>query len=102
MEPGVMEPGTVEPGTVEVRRVPVDDELLVDGELVVLRGQDVLVLSEVASGALDHLGSEVWTSLASLTDAVEARFGLPDEGAQAVFSLVSDLSDVGLVELRRG
>jgi len=92
----------MEPTTVEVRRVPVADELLVDGELVVLRGHEVLVLSEVASGALDHLGWDVWTSLTSLTDAVEERFGLPEEGADAVFSLVSDLSDAGLVELRTG
>lgn len=92
----------MERSTVEVRRVAVDDELLVDGELVVLRGQDVLVLSEVATGALDHLGSHDWTSLASLTDAVEARFGLPEEGAEAVFTLVSDLSEAGLVELRAG
>lgn len=83
-----------------VRRLPVADELLVEGELVVLSGQQVLVLSEVATGALDQLRADVWTTLEDLTASVESRFGLPDDGARAVFALVSELSDAGLVELR--
>lgn len=82
------------------RRLPVHDELLMDGELVLLRGQEVLVLSEVASGALTVMDTETWTGLDRLVDELEARFGLPAERDKAVFALLSELVDTGLAELQ--
>jgi hypothetical protein len=79
-----------------LKRLAVDDERLVDGELVVLTHGTVLVLSEVASAALHRLSTEVWTTLEALTAALASSVGLPPEGEAAVFSLVSTLVDAGL------
>ncbi|SFB87183.1 hypothetical protein SAMN04487968_102103 [Nocardioides terrae] len=83
-----------------VRR-PVTDELLIDGELVVLIDDQVLVLSEVASTALHGLVTDVWTSSEDLTACLEASVGLPEEGESAVFALVSSLESAGLVDVDR-
>ena len=80
-----------------VRRAPVDDELMIDGELVVLVDDQVLVLSEVASQALHGLVTTVWTSLETLTQQLASSVGLPEDGPRAVSSLVSALQEAGLV-----
>lgn len=80
-----------------VQRRPVDDELLIDGELVVLVDDTVLLLSEVASAALEHLVTGVWTSTDDLAAHLGATVGLPAEGESAVFSLVNALFEAGLV-----
>lgn len=85
----------------KLRRRPVEDELLIDGELVLLVDDSVLVLSEVASTALQGLVTEVWTSWADLCAHLDATVGLPPEGEQAVFSLVSALEDAQLVDVAR-
>ena len=72
-----------------IQRRPVDDELLVDGELVVLAHDRVLVLSAVASAALGHLSTSVWTTSDELAALLDASIGLPDEGERAMFALVS-------------
>jgi hypothetical protein len=82
---------------VRIKRLPVDDELLLDGELVVLTGQTVQVLSEIATIALDHLSTAVWTSMETLTARLETSVGLPPDGIAAVSSLVSALKDAGLI-----
>lgn len=84
-----------------VRRQPVDDELMVEGELVVLIDGQVLVLSEVASEALDNLVTDVWTSIEALSARLEASIGLPPEGESAVFSLVSALEEAGLIAVQQ-
>jgi len=86
---------------VKIKRLPVDDELLVGGELVVLTGQTVRVLSEVASIALDQLSRAGWTDMTTLTAALESAVGLPPEGSDAVSSLVRSLERAGLVTIER-
>ena len=81
----------------KVKRLPVDDELSIDGELVVLVDDKVLVLSEVASEALHRLVTAVWTTAEALTAHLEVSIGLPAEGHAAVLSLVSTLEQAGLV-----
>ena len=84
-----------------IQRLPVTDELMVDGELVVLRDDTVLVLSGVASLALDHLVTGVWTTSEALTARLRASVGLPQEGAAAVSGLVDELEDARLVAVER-
>jgi hypothetical protein len=86
---------------VRVRRTPVVDELVLDGELVVLVDDTVLVLSEVASTALQRLSTTVWTSLTDLTGHLDEAVGLPANGPAAVSALVSALSEAGLVSIER-
>lgn len=80
-----------------IRRLPVDDELMIEGELVVLREDEVLLLSEVASFALHHLDPDDWTTEEELSDLLMERFGLPPDQPEAVSWLVSALSDARLV-----
>jgi hypothetical protein len=84
-----------------IRRLPVADELMIDDELVVLVDDTVLVLSGVASTALDHLVTGVWTTSEALTAHLAASVGLPEGGASAVSSLVSELEDARLVTVER-
>lgn len=79
------------------RRRPFEDELVVDGELVVLLAGTVVVLSEVASAALDQLVTAHWTSVADLTRHLESTIGLPDDGDAAVRALLTALEHGGLV-----
>ncbi|GAB7002828.1 hypothetical protein JCM18899A_02990 [Nocardioides sp. AN3] len=80
-----------------IRRQPVADELMLDGELVLLLNGTVMVLSEVASAAVNRLSTEVWTSVEVLVDVLASSVGLPAEGEGAVFSLVRSLADAGVV-----
>jgi hypothetical protein len=80
-----------------LKRRPVDDELLLDGELVVLVDNRVLVLSQVASTALHALVTEVWTTSTDLAAHLERAIGLPDEPEVALSSLVRTLEDADLV-----
>jgi hypothetical protein len=79
------------------RRRPFDDELVIDGELVVLLDGTVVVLSEVASAALDQLVTDRWTSVEDLSRHLESTVGLPDDGDAAVGALLTTLADGGLV-----
>ena len=84
-----------------ITRTPVQDELLLDGELVVLVDDTVMVLSEVASAALVHLVTGVWTTFDALVGHLRAAVGLSEDGELAVFSLLSALEDAGLVAVDR-
>ena len=81
----------------KIQRTAVMDELLLDGELVVLVDDNVLVLSEVASAAIVYLVTGVWTTSDALAAHLDTAVGLPAEGPAAVFSLVSALKEAGLV-----
>lgn len=82
-----------------IQRRPVTDDLTIDGEMVVLVDDKVLVLSQVASTALNTLSTGVWTSLGALTATLEAAFGLPEDNPHAVTTLVSALDHAGLVRV---
>lgn len=82
-----------------IQRRPVVDELMLDGELVVLVDDHVLVLSEVASAALEYLVTGVWTSSDTIARHLETVVGLPEDADAAVFSLVGALHDAGLVRI---
>lgn len=84
-----------------IQRRPVQDELLLDGELVVLVDDTVMVLSEVASAALVHLVTGVWTSFDAFVGHLREAVGLSEDGELAVFSLLSALEDAGLVAVDR-
>lgn len=81
-----------------VRRIAVDDELLLGDELVLLVGQRVVLLSPLASYALGRLGED-WTDVADLGALLVEEYGDPgDEGA--LTDLVAALVDEGLAEVR--
>ena len=81
-----------------LRRLAVDDELLLDDELVVLVGQRVILLSPLASYALGRLGP-AWTDTESLRDQLVEVYGDPGT-PDAVADLVAALVDEGLVEVQ--
>jgi hypothetical protein len=84
-----------------IQRLPVADALMIGDELVVLVEDTVLVLSSVASTALDHLVTGVWTTTEALAAHLAASVGLPADGPSAVSSLVSELEDARLVTVER-
>lgn len=82
-----------------VRRVPVDDELLLDDELVLLTGQRVVLLSPLASYALGRLTTE-WTDAEDLAHVLVEAYGDPGDD-DALTGLLDALAAEGLVEVHR-
>jgi len=83
------------------RRLPVVDEYVDGDQMAVFVGGQVVVLSAVASATLLAV-SPKWTQLATITPVVVAIMGPPPEGSaeDAVAAVLSQLRDLGLVELR--
>ncbi len=82
-----------------VRRSEVPDEVLRDGESVVLLAGRVLHVSEL--GTLVRRLTPEWTELSTLTGALEAAVGAPEDGDTAghTETLLRELAGTGLVEL---
>lgn len=81
-----------------VRRVPADDELLLDDELVLLLGQRVVLLSPLASYALGVL-TPAWSEVADLRNRLVEEYGDPGDDS-ALTELLEALAAEGLVEVR--
>jgi len=79
-----------------LRRTPVVDEVLLDDELVVMVGLQVMLLSPLASRLLTLLGGEERT-LAEVADELAAEFGDPGDGGAAMTAQVEALVAGGLV-----
>lgn len=86
-------------GTVRVRRLPVVDEYVEDGESAVFVRESVVTLSHLPTALLAVVGEE-WTGLADLEEELLTRFGPPEEGsaAEAVRAVVATLVDHGILE----
>jgi hypothetical protein len=82
------------------RAISPRDKVTIDGQAVVMVGDRVTLLSEMATFALAQLGEVDWTSDVDLTATLVARYGAPEHVRDAVFSLVSALLAEGLVEVR--
>ena len=98
-EPGTTAQGEVTAGeTCMVRRAPVTDLLVVDGESLVLLDDQVLRLGPVATVVLQLLDDGPHTQ-AQLTAALEDEFGTPPEGSlrDAVEEQLSELATAGLI-----
>lgn len=83
-----------------VRRVPVDDEVVRDGESVVLLGRQVIRLSAIATTLLELC--DRWRDSDELTQELTDRFGEPPDGSDPAVmteSALHALADQGLVEL---
>ncbi len=74
-----------------------DDALARDGELLALVGSEVVLLSEVASALVQHVGEG--TSVASLVDRLVEEFGAPEDAdpIEVVSVLVGQLIDHGVL-----
>lgn len=86
----------------EVRRLVVVDEYVEDGRSAVLLDGRALTLSELPTLVLGLVG-DGWRDLDELARDVEEHAGAP-EGAtvrEALEGLLVDLSEHGLVEVRR-
>jgi hypothetical protein len=82
------------------RRVPVQDEVIRDGESVVLLGRQVIRLSAIGTTLLELTGD--WRGVEELTVELTDRFGQPPEGFDATAmteSALQALHEQGLVEL---
>ena len=82
------------------RRVPVQDEVVRDGESVVLLGRQALRLSAIGTTLLELTGD--WRDVAELTDDLTDRFGHPPTGHSATGmteAALQALQHQGLVEL---
>jgi hypothetical protein len=85
---------------VKVRRLPVVDRVVRDGESVVLVGREVIRLSALATHLLDRCAD--WTDLDDLTAALLAEFGNTPPGVEpraATEAAVTTLAEQGLVDL---
>ncbi|HSE09223.1 MAG TPA: hypothetical protein VLB29_11215 [Nocardioidaceae bacterium] len=83
----------------KVRRVPWVDEHVEGGESAVLVGDQVFVLSELATTILAAIG-ESTVELADVATVLGEAFGPPPEGSDLVAateSAVRELSDQGLL-----
>ena len=83
----------------KVRRLPVVDRVVREGESVVLLGREVIRLSALATHLLDRCAD--WTDLDDLTAALLAEFGDTPPGVDplaATEAAVSTLAEQGLVE----
>ncbi|MDN4490643.1 hypothetical protein QQX13_07340 [Demequina sp. SYSU T00068] len=76
-----------------------DDVLERDGQVLVLAGNDVTLLSPLASAAA--LACRQGISVARLTAVLEERFGVPDGGdsSSAVREVVAALQERGIVSI---
>jgi hypothetical protein len=82
------------------RRVPVRDEVVRDGESVVLLGRQVIRLSAIGTTLLELTGD--WRDVDDLARALTDRFGHPPEGHSAsamTEAALQSLQEQGLVEL---
>ena len=82
------------------RRVPVQDEVIRDGESVVLLGRQVIRLSAIGTTLLEL--TEDWRDIGELTDGLTDRFGHPPTGHSATAmteAALQALQGQGLVEL---
>lgn len=86
-------------GGTKARALAVDDQVVRDGESVVLVGQRVILLSALATTLLQACPD--WTDLLALTEHLLARFGPPQDGdaVEATRAAVHELHEQGLVEL---
>jgi hypothetical protein len=85
---------------VKVRRVPLVDEYVEDGESAVLVGDRVLVLSPLATTVLSLLGEE-WTEVSWVAERLAMDFGAPvrDDTERATIRALWHLSEQGLLVL---
>jgi hypothetical protein len=84
----------------KARRVPVRDEVIRDGESVVLLGRQVIRLSAIGTTLLELC--DTWRDLDQLTHELTDRFGHPPDGTDATVmteSALHALHQQGLVEL---
>lgn len=97
-EPGTAQGGYTAGETCMVRRAPVTDLLVVDGESLVLLDDQVLRLGPVATVVLQLLDDGP-RSQAQLTAALEDEFGTPPEGSlrDAVEEQLNGLATAGLI-----
>lgn len=82
------------------RRVAVQDEVVRDGESVVLLGRQVIRLSAIGTALLELTGD--WREAEELTVDLTDRFGHPPEGYSAndmTEAALQALHGQGLVEL---
>lgn len=84
----------------KVRRAGISDWYVEDGEGVALVGEEVLVLSPLATVLVEHLGSR-WVSLSAATDVLVASFGAPEDGSATPMTrqILEHLAALGVVEL---
>lgn len=82
----------------KIRRLPVIDEITVDGETVVLLSRDALALSVPASTALSLITTD-WIEVRDWFGRVESLLGPAPEGEAARDDLVASLVDAGIVEV---
>lgn len=77
-----------------------DDALERDGEMLVLRGNELTLLSPVAATTM-ALSRDGALTVAELTRALMAVFGAPDDGDSdvAVRQILRSLADRGLVKV---
>lgn len=83
-------------------RLPVTDSVTRDGETVVMVGDQVMLLSPMASAAWRLLADPL--SVEELSERLAAEFGPPPEGSEraATATLLDGLVCVGLVEFGDG
>lgn len=86
-------------GATRARALAVDDQVVRDGESVVLVGDRVILLSALATALLEACPD--WTDLVALTDHLLARFGPPEDGdpVAATRAAAQELYGQGLVDL---
>ncbi|GAB2974619.1 hypothetical protein GCM10027076_09790 [Nocardioides montaniterrae] len=84
-----------------LRRGPVDDEVEIDGELVVLVRGDVLLLGPVASRLIGLVGSG-GVAADLLRDQLFAEFGEPESPQGAWDSMLAELERARLIEVVEG
>lgn len=82
------------------RRVPVEDEVVRDGESVVLMGRQVIRLSWIGTTLLEL--SDHWQCAEELAVGLIERYGEPPDGSDPILMTEAALRDLraqGLVEL---
>lgn len=87
---------SVPPAPGRYRRVRVDDALMIDGSVALLKGQEFTVLDGLGPMIWESLAK--WTSTESLTDALILAFGPHPEARLIVEATLENLEGRGLVE----
>jgi hypothetical protein len=84
----------------KVRRLPLVDEYVEDGEAAVFVGGRVVVLSPLATHLLG-LVTDDWTDLAAVSEGLVEAFGTPPAGsaAEATAQALRALQAEGVVEI---
>jgi hypothetical protein len=85
---------------VKARRVPVVDEYVEDGEAAVFVDGRVVVLSPLATHLLGLVADD-WTDLTTVSQGLEAAFGVPPTGsaAEATTEALQALEAEGVLEI---